>query len=135
MRMQKEGDNIQLRSLLHRSMLPSPRYCRPSNPVCSRPRAEVCTLRASTICTLSLLDSGSCGGALLEAVESDLKPTLAFLSTKITLKRAQLEFWADQPAALCLMRTNRVCAGWVGALFFLSETGMSNSRACHNTPE
>lgn len=33
------------------------------------------------------------------------------------------------------MRTNRVCAGRVGALFFLSETGMNNSRACHNTPE
>lgn len=58
-----------------------------------------------------------------------------FLSTKITLRWAQWEFCADQPAALCLMRTNRVCAGRVGALFFLSETGMNNSRACHNTPE
>lgn len=33
------------------------------------------------------------------------------------------------------MWTNRECAGRAGALFFLSETGMNNSRACHNTPE
>lgn len=54
----------------------------PNNPVCSRP----CTVSApwaSTICTLSLLDSDHCGGALLEAIESDLIPTLAFCQQRL----------------------------------------------------
>lgn len=34
-----------------------------------------------------------------------------FLSSKITLRQAQWEFQADRPAALCLVQTNRVCAG------------------------
>lgn len=55
----------------------------PNNPVCSRPCTEVSALRASTICTLSLLDSEHCGGALLEAIESDLIPTLAFCQQRL----------------------------------------------------
>lgn len=55
----------------------------PNNPVCSRPCTEVSGLRASTICTLSLLDSEHCGGALLEAIESDLIPALAFCQQRL----------------------------------------------------
>lgn len=84
-RAETEGENIQLRSLsrcftltLLLSALPGP-----NNPVCSRPCTEVCALRASTICTLSLLGSEHCGGALLEAIESDLIPTLAFCQQRL----------------------------------------------------
>lgn len=55
----------------------------PNNPVCSRPCTEVSALWASTICTLSLLDSEYCGGALVEAIESDLIPTLAFCQQRL----------------------------------------------------
>lgn len=55
----------------------------PNNPACSRPCAEVSALRASTICTLPLLVSEHCGGALLEAIESDLIPTLAFCQQRL----------------------------------------------------
>lgn len=103
-----------------------------SNPVCSQSCTEVSALRASTAFsaafrTLWWCDTGS------RRKWPDIHT--CFLSTKITLRRAQWEFWANQPAALCLQRTNTVCAGPVGALFFLSGAGMNNSRACHNTPE
>lgn len=106
----------------------------PDNPVCSRPCTKVCELGASTICALSLLDSEHCCWYITGSHRKRPDTHTCFLSTKITLRRAQWEFQADQPAALCLMRTNRECAGRVGALFFLSERGMNNSRACHNTP-
>lgn len=48
----------------------------PDNPVCSRPCTEVSALRVSTICT-------HCGSALLEAIESDLIPTLAFCQQRL----------------------------------------------------
>lgn len=80
-------DNNILHSLLRCMMLPSPCRCHlywtSNNPVCSRPSIEVSALRASTICTLSLLDSEHCGGALLEAIESDLIPTLAFCQQRL----------------------------------------------------
>lgn len=85
MRVQMEGENIQLRSLSRcftLTLLLSA-LLGPNNPVCSRPCTEVSALRASTICTLSLLSSEHCGGALLEAIESDLIPTLAFCQQRL----------------------------------------------------
>lgn len=83
---QIEGENIQLGSLLQRFMLPSSCYCHllePNNPVCSWTCTEVSALGAWTICTLSLLVSHHCGGAILEAIESDLIPTLAFCQQRL----------------------------------------------------
>lgn len=136
MHMQTEDENIQLHCeydaalTLLPSLLPGL-----NNPVCSRPSAEVCALRASAICTVSLLDSEHCGGALLEATESDLIPTLAFCQQR--LHSDERNGSPGQTNLLLYVSCGqiRVCAGRVGALFFLSETGMNNSRACHNTPE
>ncbi|KAA8590139.1 hypothetical protein FQN60_014073 [Etheostoma spectabile] len=85
MRVQTKGEKIQLRSLSQcftLTLLLSA-LLGPNNPVCSRPCTEVSALRASTICTLSLLGSQHCGGALLEAIETDPIPTLAFCQQRL----------------------------------------------------
>lgn len=84
--MQTDGENIQLCSLLQCTLtrtLLLPASLGPNNPVCSRPCTENSALGASTICTLSRLASEHCGGALLEAIESDLIPTLAFCQQRL----------------------------------------------------
>lgn len=104
-----------------------------NNPVCSRPCTEVSELSVNNLHAVSAGFRTLCW-CITGSHRKWPDTHTCFLSTKITLRQAQWEFQADRPAALCLMRTNRVCAGRVGALFFLSETGMNNSRACHNTP-
>lgn len=135
--MHTESGTNQLGSLLPCFIQPSPCYCKllgSNNPVCSRLCTRVSALRALIICMSSLLFSEHwwCNTGS-HRKWPDIHT--CFLSTRITLRWARWEFWADQPAALCLMQTNRVCAGQAGALFFLSEKGMKNSRACHNTPQ
>lgn len=83
---QTEGENNQLGSLLQCFMLPSPCYCHllePNNPVCSWTFTEDSALGTSTICTLSPPVSRHCSGAILEAIESDLIPTLAFCQQRL----------------------------------------------------
>lgn len=62
---------------------PLPPASGPNNPVRSRPRAQVRALRASTTCARSPLVSERRGGAILEAIESDLIPTLAFCQQRL----------------------------------------------------
>lgn len=84
---QTEGENIQLRSLLRCFVLPSPCYCQ----LCWGPIIQSVHDHAQRSLhlehqqsgTLSLLDSEHCGGALLEAIESDLIPTLAFCQQRL----------------------------------------------------
>lgn len=136
MHVQAAGASVQLRSLSRCSMLPSPRQLcwGPNNPVCSRPCTEVS--EPGSVNNLRAVSAGfrTLRWCITASRRKWPDTHTCFLSTKITLRQARWEFQADRPAALCLRRTNRVCAGRVGALFFLSETGMNNSRACHNTP-
>lgn len=83
--MQTEGETVRPRSLSQCFSLTVvlSALLGPNNPVSSRPCTEVSALRASTICTLSLLGSEHCGAALLEAIESDLIPTLAFCQQRL----------------------------------------------------
>lgn len=96
----------------------------PNNPVCSRPRSPVCA-----------------PGGVDEPYAPPPHPPLPECRCfgrrpdgPINRDRSQVSRTGVQPAALRLTQANRECKTQAGALFSLSEPGMNNSGACHNTP-
>lgn len=104
----------------------------PTNPVCSGACAGPCAQGINNPRTLSAAFRAL---RWCETIESDLIPTLAFCQQRLRSDEHDGSPALARPAGLCLMQTNRECKKQAGALFSLSEAGMNNSRACHNTPQ